>query len=220
MEGRQRVGAMVVVPDLLREFDVDPTTLLRSVGLPPDALDDPEGALTFPDVGRLMLACVAATGCDHFGHLVGARSNTSSLALVGILMLNAPTVGDALMDLCANHQRYIRGAVAYLAVQGDVALWGYAVSIPGVRGLEQLSEGAVAVGFNMFRELARRGVDEVMSARAVVVDHRPYRKHFGLTPRWDAEQHAIAFPAAVLEWPVIGADPDLRRSLDAKVAQY
>lgn len=219
-EGRHRVGAMVSVPAILREFGVDPEGLLRAAGLPADALEDPEGSLTFPEVGRLLQACVAHSGCEHFGHLVGGRANTSSLGLVGALMRNAPTVGDAIMDLCTNQVRYIRGAVTYLAVQGDVAIWGYGVSYPGIPGLDQVCEGAIAVGFNMFRELAQRGVDEVLSARATVADARPYRKHFGLAPRWDAEQHALVFPAAILAWPVIAADPEQRRALDARVALY
>ena len=78
----------------------------------------------------------------------------------------------------------------------------------------------MALGFNMLRELARRRADEVLSARAAVADPLPYRRFFGITPRFDAEQHAITFPAAVLSWPVVDADPDLRRALESKVAQY
>jgi AraC-like DNA-binding protein len=219
-EGRHRVGAMVIVPDVLREFGANPEAVLRAAGLPANALEDPEGGLTFPEVGRLLQACVAATGCEHFGHLFASRCDTTSLALIGALMRNAPTVGDAIMDLCTNQVRYIRGAVTYLAVQGDVAIWGYGVSYPGIPGLEQLCEGAIAVGFNMFRELARRGVDEVLSARAPVADPWPYRMHFAVTPRWDAEQHALVFPTAILAWPVIAADPQARRALEGKVAQY
>ncbi len=219
-EGRHRVGALVETPAVLREFGVEAEDVLRSVGLPADALDDPEGALTFPELGRFVQACVAATGCEHFGHLVGERSGTSCLGLVGSLMRNAPTVGEAILDLCTNQHRYIRGAVTYLAVQDNVAFWGYAVHYPGFSVAEQVSEGAMAIGFNMLRELARRRADEVLSARKAVVDPQPYRRFFGITPRFDAEQHAMVFPAAMLAWPVIGADPDLRRTLETKVAQY
>ena len=219
-EGRHRVGAMVETPALLREFGIDAADVLRSVGLPADALQDPEGALTFPELSRFLQACVAATGCQHFGHLLGARSGTTSLGLVGNLMRNAPTVREAILDLCTNQHRYIRGAVTYVAVQEDTALWGYAVHFPGLPAAEQINEGAIAVGFNMLRELARRRADEVLSARAAVADPQPYRRFFGVTPRFDAEQHALAFPAAMLDWPVVGADPDLRRVLEGKVAQF
>lgn len=219
-EGRHRVGAMVETPAILQELGVDAQDVLRSVGLPADALQDPEGALTFPEFGRFVHACVAATGCQHFGHLVGARSGTSCLGLVGSLMRNAPTVGDAILDLCTNQHRYIRGAVTYLAVQDNVAFWGYAVHFPGFPVAEQVGEGAMALAFNMLRELARRRADEVLSARTAVADPQPYLRFFGFTPRFDAEQHAMAFPAAMLAWPVIGADPELRRGLETKVAQY
>jgi hypothetical protein len=45
-------------------------------------------------------------------------------------MQTAPTLGDAIFDLCANHERYVRGAAVYLAVYDDTAFFGYSVHRP------------------------------------------------------------------------------------------
>jgi hypothetical protein len=43
----QRVGGMVVVPDLLREMDVDLTTVLSRAGVDNEALDDAENRIPY-----------------------------------------------------------------------------------------------------------------------------------------------------------------------------
>lgn len=220
MEGQQRVGALVEVPQVLRELSADPEKVIAGTGIDPAILRNPENALSFTEVGQLFQACVTATGCQHFGLLVGQRSATASLGLVGRLMRTAPTFRDAILDLCANQQRYIRGSTVYLVLQNETAFWGYAVHHPDMQAIEQLSDGATAVGFNMMEELIGASPDEILLCRSAPRDIGPYRCFFGLTPRFDAEQYALAFPASLLARPVQGADRELRRILEKSVAQY
>ncbi len=220
MEGQQRIGALVELPQVLREMGEDPATVITSAGINPDLLRNPENSLSFVELGRLLDACVAATKCEHFGLLVGQRSATASLGLVGRLMQTAPTLKDAILDLCTNQRRYVRGAVSYLVIQNDVAFWGYAVHHPGMPAIEQLSDGAIAVGFNVMRELVGAVPDEILTSRRAPSDTAPYRRFFGFAPRFDTEQHAMAFSTHLLSRPVRSADRDLRRILEKKVAAY
>lgn len=220
MEGQQRIGALVELPQVLREMGQDPATVIAGAGINPDLLRNPENSLSFVELGRLLQACVAATRCEHFGLLVGQRSATTSLGLVGRLMQTAPTLKDAILDLCTNQRRYVRGAVTYLVIQNDIAFWGYAVHHPDVQAIEQVSDGAIAIGFNMMRELAGAVPDEILTSRRTPGDTTPYRRFFGITPRFDAEQHALAFSTRLLTRPVRGADRELRRILEKKVTAY
>ncbi|MBR0692037.1 AraC family transcriptional regulator [Bradyrhizobium lablabi] len=219
-DGRQRVGVLVELPQVLREMGEDPATVIAGAGIDPDLLRNPENSLTFVELGRLIQACVAATKCEHFGLLVGQRSGTASLGLVGRLMQTAPTVKDAILDLCTNQRRYVRGSVVYLLVQNDVAFLGYAIHLPGVQAIEQITDGAIAVGFNLLRELAGTAPDEVLCSRRAPGNTAPYRSLFGSNPRFDAEQCALVFPARLLSRPVRSADPALRRILEKSVADY
>src|SRR5215469_7241066 len=153
MEGQQRTGALVELPQLLRELGEDPVTVIASAGINPDLLRNPENRISFLETGRLIAACVSATRCEHFGLLLGQRSGTASVGLVGRLMQTAPTLKAAILDLCTNQRRYVRGAVTYLVIQNEVAFWGYAIHYPGVQALDQISDGAIAIGLNMMREL-------------------------------------------------------------------
>jgi hypothetical protein len=74
MEGQQRIGALVELPQVLRELGEDPATVIVGAGVYPDSLRNPENAISFVELGRLLEACVAATRCEHFGLLLGQRS--------------------------------------------------------------------------------------------------------------------------------------------------
>ena len=135
-------------------------------------------------------------------------------------MQNAPSFGQAIRDLVAYQHRYTRGAVVYLLVRGDTAFWGYAVYQPDPTAIEQMCDVSMAAGFNMVRELSGGRPDEVLLGHAAPVEVGPYRRCFGITPRFDAEQYALIIPASSLRLPVPGADPQLRRRLEQTVASY
>lgn len=220
LQGQHRVGALVEIPQVLRDLGQDPGRVIASAGIEPGVLRNPENSLSFIELGNLLRACVDATGCPHFGLLVGQRSATSCLGLVGRLMRNAPTLGEAILDVCRNQIRYIRGAVSYLMVRDEIAYWGYAAYIPGIQALEHIADGAMAIGFNMMRELAGVPPDDVLLARPDPRDAGVYRRCFGITPQFHAEQNALVFPARLLTRAVRGADPELRRILEKSVAEY
>jgi AraC-like DNA-binding protein len=219
-EGQQRVGAFAEVPQLLRELGADPAEVVAGVGLDLAVLDDPENAIPFTAAGKLLQASAALTGCDHFGLLLGQRNDTRSLGLVGSLMRNARTWGQAVQDLVDNQPRYVRGGVPYLVVRDGVAWAGYAIHQPGAEGIDQFCDGAIAVGFNMMRELCGALPDEVILSRKPPIDIRPYSRFFRVPVRFDAEQTALVFSSSKLESPVPGADRRQRASLEASVAKY
>ncbi len=220
MDGQHRVGGLIAVPGILRDLGVDPAPVIARGGLSPTALCDPENAISFVQLGALLQACVAATGCPHFGLLVAERTSSAAFGLVGQLMRSAPTLKDAILDLCTNQQRYIRGAVAYLNVQDGTAFWGYAVHLPGIAAIEQIGDGAVGMGFNMVREFVGVAPEGVLLSRYAPEDAGAYRRYFGCAPRFDSEQNAVAFPARLLAAPVRTADPVLRQTLLKAIASY
>lgn len=219
-ESQQRVGGLVVLPRVLQELGVDPIAVLAKTEIRPDTLADPEAFLNFDDVGRLFQACVQATGCEHFGLLIGQRSGSLNLGLVGQLMQNAATLRQAALDLCVNQPRYVRGSVVYLTVHGELAFWGYGIHHAGMQSVEHYSEAAVAAGANMMRELIGSGPEDVLLARRTPSDINPYRRFFGFAPQFEADQNALVFSARLLARPVLGSSMDLRRALETKVAAY
>jgi AraC-like DNA-binding protein len=219
-EGQQRVGFLVEVPHLLREMGIDPVGVVARAGLPLEILGHEENSITIVERGRLYHACVEETGCLHFGLLIGQRVGTARLGLVGRLMQNAPTFGDAIRDLVAFQHRYVRGAVVYLLVQGETAFWGYAVYQSNAPATDQVCDVTLTAGFNMVRELSHGRPDDILLGHAAPAEVGPYRRYFGMTPLFDADQYALALPLSSLKTPVPGADPQLRRRLEQSVASY
>lgn len=219
-EGQRRVGALAEAPRLLHELGVDPAEVAAGIGLDLGVLDNPENAIPFAMAGALFQASATRSGCVHFGLLLGQRCDTRSLGLVGELMRSAPTWGRALQDLVENQSRYVRGGVPYLVVRDGMAFAGYAVYQRGVEGVDHFCDAAIAVGFNMMRELCGALPEEVLLSRKSPADARPYHRFYRVPVTFDAEQSALVFPIRLLERPVPGANPARRAAVEKAVANY
>jgi AraC-like DNA-binding protein len=220
MESYQRVGPLTAIPSVLRQFDQDPAKVIASTGLEPKILDDAENAVSFSDAGRLLQACVTATRCSYFGLMVGQRSGTEDLGLVGQLMRNAPTLGDAIYDVCVNQQRYVKGSVVYLSIQGEVAYWGYGIHHPEMQAIEQAYDLVMVMALNIMLKLSGISPEQVQLARHTPKNVGLYRQVFGQMPIFDAEQNALVFSSKLLKSSVRMANPQLRIVLEKSVASY
>ncbi len=78
-------------------------------------------------------------------------------------------------------------------MDGDLAVLSYDIYHPRVEGTEQVGDGAMAVAFNIMRQLC--GHDwrsiEVRFARRKPEDVNPFRQFFRVPLRYDAEQYAV-----------------------------
>lgn len=219
-ESRHRVGVAAELPALLRRLGLEPASVVAQAGLKLNLLEDPENQISFHALGQLLDLCASATGRPDFGLLLGAQGGTKSLGVIGQLMRNAPTLGQAIFDICANQQRYISGAVTYLVVREETAFWGYGVHIPETPAVGQICDAALGIGAKILGELIGRAPEFVLISRPAPHDGALYREVFGSAAQFDAEQHAVAFPAGWLSQPVRGADPALRREAKLLVEAY
>ena len=94
-----RVGATMELTAVLQSLGARPAQLLAEVGLDITLFDNPDNLISFAARGHLLEHCVARTGCQHLGLLVGQRTGLESLGLVGSLVKYSPDVGTALQAL-------------------------------------------------------------------------------------------------------------------------
>ncbi|MCC7284178.1 MAG: AraC family transcriptional regulator [Acetobacteraceae bacterium] len=220
MDGHHRVGVAAELLPALLALGVDPKPILAEAGVPPELLRNPENMIAFTDLGRLLEVAIAASGCPHIGMLAGLRGGLASLGLVGRLMATAPTLREAILDLCTNQVRYIHGAVSYLTVQDGVGLWGYLVQTAQLPGIAAIMDGAMAVGDRCTRQLCGERPEAVRLSHAAPADTAPYWRGFGVMPSFDAEQSCMVIGPRLLGAKVATADPVLRRILQRQVAEY
>ncbi len=211
--GMVRVAPIATVPGLLREFGVEPGSLLQQFGLSEAAFSQPDRTVPFELVGRLINACVHATGCPHFGLLVGQRSNASTLGATGFLMKNAPDVGTALQEAIRNNDLHDRGSTACLEVKGDRAMLVYTIGQPGIAGAAQICDGSLAQLWNIMRGLC--GAEwlpiEVRFSHDKPADPAAYRRFFRAPLRFNALHNALVFQASWLTRQIDHSDPVLHR---------
>ena len=113
-----------------------------------------------------------------------------------------------------------------LTVEGGSAFFAYGIYSPEAEAADQILDGAMAIAFNIMRQLCGTAWKpvEVMFAHRKPADTAPFRQFFQAPLRFDAERSALVFSADWLERPVHAADPELRRLLqkqiDALAARY
>jgi hypothetical protein len=185
----QRVGALVHLPALLRELGADPGAVLADADLAPTALDHGDDTIPYASFGRLLALGAARGGCPHVGVLVGRLYRIDDLGAVGDLMRHSATVGDALRALAVHQQVNSGGGLAYLTERPGVAEFGYAIYQPGVAGaaadLRQRARGGRAFPARAVRTVVRADRGALPHVRPA--DVTPYRSHFHVVPRFDAE---------------------------------
>ena len=207
------------LPEVLRSLGVNPRALLSESGFDVGLFDDPDNVISYTARGRLMAACVAKTGCPHVGLLVGQHAGLHSLGLVGLLMRYSTKVGTALNNLVRYLHLHVRGATTTLEVEGGAAILDYQIHQLGAEANDQIGDGAVAVIFNIMRELC--GPDwkpmEAWFAHRKPHDIQPFRRFFRVLLRFDAERHALVFSSSWLNRPLPETHPDLRRLLQKQI---
>jgi AraC-like DNA-binding protein len=210
-----RLGPLMTVPAVLREFNCEPEPILDAAGLTLAQFENPDDTVPYVVASQLLARCVRATGCEHFGLLVGAQVGGSHLGIAGHMLRFAPDVGTALHDLVYHLDLHDRGGIPTFMTHGSVALLGYAILQTEVEATAPIYDLAIAIACNILRDLCGENWNpaEVLLARRQPGDVTPYRRFFRAPLRFDADQSAVMFPNHWLARPLPGADPLLHRHL-------
>jgi hypothetical protein len=126
---------------------------LAEAGFDLNLFANPDNRISFAARGRLLSHCVATTGCQHLGLLIGHQGGLSSFGLTGLLVKYSPDVGTALRSLVLYLHLHVRGAATTLVVDDNMAMLSYAIHQPRVESTDQVGYGAVALMFNILKAL-------------------------------------------------------------------
>jgi AraC-like DNA-binding protein len=212
-DGEVRIGPVAAIPEVLRMFGVVPSGPFVRAGVPLQAFKNPDHRIAFESLGRLLDESATATGCEHFGLLVGERFELDGLGAIGRLMGNSTTVGEALRALLLHLYLHDRGAVPILInLDASYVLLGYSIYRHGTPGTPHLYDVAIAIGYRVLKAICgpQWKAAHVQFSHGRPKDSRPYRRLFGPQVRFDAEVSGIVFASSSLDQPIPGADPQLR----------
>ena len=207
--GCVRVQPIMHIARTIAELGADPGQVFADAGIPAELFDNPENTVSFEAIGTLIEHCVAATGCPHFGLLMGAGAADIPFGMLGEIMQECADVGTAIAYFQQNLHLHDRGAMATRFVDDKVASLGYILFDAQGSAVDQIYDAAVAIGVGLMRALC----GPKWKPAVVLLPHRrpqdaaPFKKVFGCMPQFDAEQAALLFPVGDLERPIAGADP-------------
>ncbi len=216
-----RIGPVSHIPALLSSHGVKLAPILRAVGLPRDALANPDNAITILQMARLVSVCAKRTGRPHFGLLAGQSASLTQLGLVGLQMLNAETVGAAWRGLILNLHLNGRAMVPALTVSDGMVGLSFSFYASEAGEESQFVDYSLAIACNAMRTLGDRrwAPAEVHISRRAPPDVGPYRRFFMAPVHFNSDRSALLFPAAWLARRVLGANARTRRALEETIRQ-
>ena len=216
-----RIGATLGVPEVLKELGFDPVKVISRAGLDAGLFNNPNNTISLAARGHLVERCAAATGCPHFGLLVGSRANLESLGLVGLLAKHAPDVGTALDWLHRYFHLHAHGIAVGVRVVDGTVIFSYSIVEAEAPGVRQTCDGAIASILNIMRELC--GPDfkaiEAWFAHERPDDIEPYRKVMCTSLQFETSLYALVFSSSWLDRPLHPTEQELVQLLQQRVAE-
>lgn len=198
--GCVRVQPAMHIARTIRELGADPERVFAGAGIPADFLRIRRIRSRCRPLGICSRARVAATGCEHFGLLLGAGADGNPLGLLGEIMEHCADVGTAIAHFHQYFHVHDRGGLATRTVAGREASIGYVLLDATGSGIDQINDAAIAIGMGLMRRLCGPAwkPTAVLLPRPRPRDVRPYENVFAGMPEFAAERAALVFPAGNL----------------------
>jgi AraC-like DNA-binding protein len=219
--GIVRIGPIIEVPSLLREYGCNPEPVLKSAGLPLDIWEQPETEIPFVAASRVLEASVTATGCDYFGLQLGIRLELSFLGVSGLMLRYAPDARAAIQVLIHHLNLHDTGGLVTFEITDQTARLGYLVRQPGTRGIEQIYDLSIVVACKIMRALcgAHWSPTKVVLSRNRPQDEKPYTHYFQAPIAFNDKTNYLEFPLSWLNYPNPNADPHLFSYLSERATE-
>jgi AraC-like DNA-binding protein len=201
-QGYARIAPIHALGRLIRLQGGDPDAVFRAAKIDDRDLSSPDGVLPVALRGELMERAVQETGCEHFGLLLGAQSGIRELGAAGQLMLELPTVGEALDAFVAFWLLHNPSGIVFVRRSGDQASFGYAVIDGNIPGMSQLQDSAMTFALNIMRDMlgAHWRPTGVSLMRREPRNPAFHLQFLGGPCRFNAIRSELIFPAATLDF--------------------
>lgn len=210
--GSVNISLIQNIPELIHELGFDATAIFKELQLDIKEFKNPYNTLSFDDLGRLLAYCAVNCQSPNFGLLVGQRIALESMAMLGVLVRNAPTV-IAAMQIGEKHmQLNDRGAVASL-IPFDASR--VAMTFTLINGATVASnhiiDAATVLHYKLLQVLCgpQWKPDIIRFAHKRPENIEPFRTYFGTNIEFDAEFSSIVFDGQWLNKPVVGANAEI-----------
>jgi AraC-like DNA-binding protein len=211
-----RIGANIVLPDVLRDLGHDPAPVFAAAGIDLAAYTDAEATLPMQTMARLFKAALDMTGRHDIGLRVGARGGTDYLGLLLQRMAAEPDLRSMLAVMMKFAPINTRAAAMRLDTDDSEVRLEIAINDLFAEVASLYEEGMAVVIFLSIKRLVGDG----WRPQAVEFAHRPtappdaYRQVFGLRPRFNRLRSAIVLRTADLSSRLSDTPGEERQAID------
>jgi AraC-like DNA-binding protein len=220
-----RSASLTDYEHVARSVGLDPFRMLRTVNLPPGALDDPNMMISCDSVAWLLEESARMSGQEAFGLLLAETRSPANLGMLVLLIREEPTLRAA-MQSCGRYMRLHNASVQLrLDDTGDMVLLHVGVSAQDHGVPRQAIEMSTGIALRLFRMLTGNTFRPV---KVCFTHERPvslevHRRVLGTAIEFSQGFNAIVCRARDLDMPIPAADPalqrEVKRSLDMQLAK-
>jgi len=211
---------------MIEPFALDNQALLIQAGLPSSTFDtlSPDLYLPLAKIERLYFLTEQASGCFDLAARLGSQQQlTPLLGVLGFVMQQSNTVGEALKNLQHYFSFQLQGAFLQLNIEGQYASISFivqdAMTLPSIR---HAAEFALAAGVSILKSFCFKGWTPTLVEFVHKNDHLEnsvLKNYFLSDIRFEQERNAILFPASDLLQPLHSSEPKLNQILALNLKQ-
>ncbi|MEV6213807.1 AraC family transcriptional regulator [Nocardia sp. NPDC051833] len=202
--------------ELVEELGGDSATLLRRFGIAPEALESDDAVVSSESMGWALEVAATELGCPDLGLRLAERQDFSLLGPLAVALLNAPTVGAAVV--CVQRYLYTHHAGISIELCADPEQQPGVIAI-NYRDMAEVTDFSQGIdhGAGLLHRFVRHGVGSDYGLRTVYLPHPPrapasrYVEFFGAEVRFDMPTTLFRFTTELLARPMLGSDPMLHK---------
>jgi AraC-like DNA-binding protein len=190
---------------------IEPERICQRVGLKSAQLRDPRGRVPMTTLVAAFEVAATLTGDRAFGLHVGARIPLRSFGLLGYIVMNCPTLGDALDRLARYFPIFSDGAAFCVVTEGSSAHLTWEYLDPSVAECRHDCEMTLLTVATIASLLFGTGYRhrEVHFQHASPKDASEHKRLFRAPVHFARPSNQLIFDKTVLTSPLKSADPDL-----------
>ncbi|MEM5516413.1 AraC family transcriptional regulator [Henriciella sp. AS95] len=180
----------------IRKCGLDAEPVFRDAGLDVRVSTDPYQLIELAKFTRLLKAAEETTQCATIGMQVGGRQDPARWGAFGYLVLNSPTIGDALRNVVSHATIWQTGThFAFRQTKEDIGV-EYAITHPAVDDRPQDAEFSIAYVKNIVDRLNERPAtpSDVFFEHDPIAGMDAYEQVFGVRPLFNQPTNAIYYP--------------------------
>ncbi|MFB7708867.1 AraC family transcriptional regulator [Streptomyces sp. NPDC056105] len=211
-----RSSSLTGLPALVTSLGGQPEPLLRQAGIRPEAVSDPDEYIPYRSLVAVLDLAARRYECPDFGLRLSTHQGLDILGPVGVIGRHAASVGEALDSIARFLYQYSPAIEIVVEARGPVAEYHFRIRPRVQRSLVDLAQiGELSMGTTL--QIFRMLIAPDFTPRSVSFLHRPlaptatYEEYFGCPVAGEQDHWGFRFSADVLDRPVEGSDPAVRR---------